>query len=83
MKIIDLTRCFEQTDKPIIIICDIKNANKMIDELMTRTPNGPKYEFTNKKIDEGFNFKSIFVEGKTFHFIDEKDSKKFFKKMAK
>ncbi|MGH2666063.1 hypothetical protein [Flavobacterium sp.] len=79
MEINKLAECFSKSATPIIIICDIENARRMLGELNAATINSTNYgEFKNDKKPD-INCMSVLVDGKTIHFVDTKDTEKFCK----
>jgi len=73
----NLSNCFSDTEKPILIFCNWNDALAIQENLVTLSEKvvGASFERGNKLF--GLNCFSCFIKGKDFYFIDQNQTEQF------
>lgn len=75
MKIEDLVKLFPNSQDNMVIICNIKDADVLIENTIAEMNFGGSAVHKNSKVIDS---RSITYQGKNIHFIDQKDADKFY-----
>lgn len=75
--ILNLSRLFSQSFKPVLIFCNWEDAVKIRNEYISSMTNISLHGEFDNSTDSKFNFFSIMVEGKEIFFVDETQTEIF------